>query len=510
MGGLKLKINTASSRDPSISTPVVATPGGIPQTPGVTPGGTAKRKIVFKSSKPATPAPVPIAQAEEAKPKKTKAGRATKPSAKLVESRKRVKDETDTEEDGSTINVQPRPAKRLKILNPKTPNTPVAHTPVLKVKHKGKIPKRPYGDGYDSEASDREEDPAIEEEFVLRMLPGPDCEYLRQAIAEKKIGNGADVQLKFLDGLARRAAVIIKGNIYAATLVDLPCIIEGMKSWDKRGWWKSADICQMLWVFASVKREKDVETIAFPKIIDPTTHQFPHGLTPPLHYARKRRFRNRISRTAIEAVEDAVEQLLAEDLKASETRLEMINPDQPETSSGSEEYDGEEDAEGEVDEPEPAAYSEPTTYFNGVHHPSAISQTPIETEDEGLDFLDDMVKEFEGDLATTTPSLSAAVDTPAPNPSSVSDSGDDSFDGDEEDEDEVGAVEVDENERARLAEIQGMKEDIAELEVKIADMQRQLASQVNPILKKRLEDNIRKLKAELQVKKSSIGEGDDG
>jgi transcription initiation factor TFIID subunit 7 len=36
-----------------------------------------------------------------------------------------------------------------------------------------------------------------------------------------------------------------------------------------------------------------------------------------------------------------------------------------------------------------------------------------------------------------------------------------------------------------------------------------LASQVNPILKKRLEDNIRKLKAELQVKKSSIGEGDD-
>jgi transcription initiation factor TFIID subunit 7 len=133
----------------------------------------------------------------------------------------------------------------------------------------------------------------------------------------------------------------------------------------------------------------------------------------------------------------------------------------------------------------------------------------METEDEGLDFLDDMVKEFEGDLATTTPSLSAAVDTPAPIPSSVSDSGDDSFDGDEEDEDEVGAVEVDENERARLAEIQGMKEDIAELEVKIADMQRQLASQVNPILKKRLEDNIRKLKAELQVKKSSIGEGDD-
>jgi len=32
---------------------------------------------------------------------------------------------------------------------------------------------------------------------------------------------------------------------------------------------------------------------------------------------------------------------------------------------------------------------------------------------------------------------------------------------------------------------------------------------VNPILRKRLEDNIRKLKAELQLKKSSIGEAED-
>jgi TATA-binding protein-associated factor Taf7 len=30
--------------------------------------------------------------------------------------------------------------------------------------------------------------------------------------------------------------------------VDLPCIVEGMKSWDRRGWYKSADICQMLLV----------------------------------------------------------------------------------------------------------------------------------------------------------------------------------------------------------------------------------------------------------------------
>jgi transcription initiation factor TFIID subunit 7 len=36
-----------------------------------------------------------------------------------------------------------------------------------------------------------------------------------------------------------------------------------------------------------------------------------------------------------------------------------------------------------------------------------------------------------------------------------------------------------------------------------------MEAQANPILKKRLRDNIEKVKAELQLKKSAIGEGDD-
>jgi transcription initiation factor TFIID subunit 7 len=124
--------------------------------------------------------------------------------------------------------------------------------PSLRLKSKGEPPVRPKGVGYDSEASDTEVDPALEEQFILRMQPGEDCDYLRQAVEEKRFGprsqGGADVSFKSLTRDGRRAAVTIRGRIYAASLVDLPCIVEGLKSWDKRGWYKAADICQMLLV----------------------------------------------------------------------------------------------------------------------------------------------------------------------------------------------------------------------------------------------------------------------
>ena len=40
---------------------------------------------------------------------------------------------------------------------------------------------------------------------------------------------------------------------------------------------------------------------------------WPHGITPPLKHVRKRRFRKRVSRRAIEVVEEQVEELLGKD-----------------------------------------------------------------------------------------------------------------------------------------------------------------------------------------------------
>lgn len=539
MSGLKLKLNTKPS---SIAPPPSSVPQ-TPQTPLATPGG-SKIKLKFaptiKSARsspaptllPAAPPPPPAPPIEV--PKKTKAGRQSKPSAKLLEQRKRKEPETD-DEDEIVVNVPNPPPKKLKLnvggIRPSggpasaTPKTPASGV-ILKAKVKGKPPKRIPGEGYDSEASDREIDPHIEEQFILRMEPGEDCDYLRQAIIDRKIGipkamGGADVYMKFFEGNGRRAAIHIRGRIYAATLVDLPCIIEGMKSWDKRGWWKSADICQMLLVFALVRSDDEAKTIALPDVVDPTTYQYPHGLTAPMHHARKRVFRKRMSKNAIEAAEAAVERLLQADNLAKKTRFETFDPDQRDSQaySDDEQYSEDEDAEGEEDD---------QGYFNG-HHGQVEEEQDAQADDEpDEDFEAEFMAAFdEGEPAqdaSATPMSSnnlpessgtAAAETPAAAPDGdaegeevgeglFEDSGDESAEV-EDDDDEGDADEK----KQRQEQLDVAREDILELESQLAQQQAQLAAQRNPILKRRVEENIRKIKQELQLKKGAIEE-DEG
>ena len=54
--------------------------------------------------------------------------------------------------------------------------------------------QKDIGLGYDSEASDREDDPAIEEQIILRCRPGEDTEYLKSCLERKEI---PDIMIKF-------------------------------------------------------------------------------------------------------------------------------------------------------------------------------------------------------------------------------------------------------------------------------------------------------------------------
>lgn len=194
--------------------------------------------------------------------------------------------------------------------------------------------------GYDSEASDRENDPAIEEDFILRMAGAGDsqCEYLSRAIDERKIGvptaqGGVSFSLQFLHPHGRRALVKVDKQRYAATLVDLPCIIEGHKSWDRKTWYKGADICQMLLVLGPVEGEEQAKEYPLPADVDPKTFQYAHGLTPPMRNVRKRRFRKRVSNTVIQEVEDEVERLLQLDEESTgRTKAEVIDLDRERSS----------------------------------------------------------------------------------------------------------------------------------------------------------------------------------
>ncbi|KAK4132591.1 hypothetical protein BT67DRAFT_443785 [Trichocladium antarcticum] len=488
-----------------------------PQTPS---GGPPKIKLVAKSqpSTPADPNPpslTPYSSAaltgnttsttpRTAKFVQTKAGRFPKPSAK-----KRSRDDSDDEDDdvplanGTASHPQ---AKKTKItLKPLTPG--LFRQPTLKVKPVGRIPQRPLGEGYDSEAGDREVDPVIEEQFLFRMMPGEHLDYLRKAVQEKKVGvsraqGGADVQMKWLDDEGRRAMITILGQPFAAILLDLPTITEGMKSWDKKSMVKSSDMCQILLVFAKVQTEEEAKTARPPKAVE-HGHRWPHGITPPMHDARNRRFRKRLSKVEIKNKEAEVERLLASDREAVNVRTEWIDSKQDAAAEEMDEDEYEQDAEGEVDD-----------YFGDADMEQQLDE---DFDDAALEAEFLGAAETPTDLAAPavaggaiTPITAANTATPGPQ-----------TDGDDEDEDEAGGADEEESDEDdedadedgndggdedRHDEVAGVRNEIADLKKQLKMYEQQLASSFTPIMRKRLELNIKNVKSEMLLKMSSIGE----
>jgi transcription initiation factor TFIID subunit 7 len=436
------------------------------------------------------------------RPTQTKAGRISKPSAK-----KRTRDVSEDEEDGLLADGSEHQAKKTKITLKPTPG--LQRQPTLKLKPVGRIPQKPLGEGYDSEAEDREEDPVIEEQFLFRMMPGEHCEYIRQAIQNKTIGlpkaqGGADFQLKWLDDEGRRAAVTVKGQMYAAILLDLPTITEGMKTWDKKSMVKSADICQMLMIFTQVESEEQAKTVPLPKAVE-HGHRWPHGITPPMHDARNRRFRKRLSKLEIKNKEAEVERLLAADRDAVSVRTEWIDSKQHGTADEEEEEEYEEDAEGEADD-----------YFGDA---DMAQQRPDEEEEEFE--VDDAALEAEFLEAIETPAIAtpaagaegltpgaATAATPQPQAEEEAGGAEEESEEDEEeegDEDEEESEEEGDEDEGKAA----IRNEIASLKKQLKVYEDQLAASVGAILRKRLEGNIRNIKSEIDLKRSAIGETEE-
>ena len=90
---------------------------------------------------------------------------------------------------------------------------------------------------------------------------------------------------------------MFKGKVYPAKLVDLPCIIESQKTFDRVAYYKSGDISQMLLV------HRPEET--------PPADQMSSGITPPTAFIRDKRFRKRpYSREEVLKTEKALLQIL--------------------------------------------------------------------------------------------------------------------------------------------------------------------------------------------------------
>lgn len=488
--------------------------------------------IKLKLNTPQISALEPVAKPKKADTIASTPGSSTKKRKKPIKA-----DESEDELAGPTkppvirkLTLTTQPNQRAPSSKGPTPAQPVT----VKLKQKGKIPKRQIGVGYDSELDEREPDPMIHEGFILRMQPGPDCDYLRKAIEDGTVFNrskgGADVRMRMLDTMGRRGIMIIRGNQYATTLVDLPCIIEGMKSWDKKGWIKSIDISQMLLVLGRCNTDEEARNYPLPPDVDPKNYQYAHGLTAPMKWVRKRRFA-RTKRTRvddIESVERRVKALLEADKAASQVRYQLLDHDprldEERYSSGLDD----EDAEGEDDDDVDGYFSLQNGHYAPAVETPMFTETPV--EDIGQDEVDEFERMFVGDdegpstetadqshntlhipnagdssFAVTSTSASPSA-TAAHTPASAAEQS-----SDEDDDDEGGGddEDLDDAEKQGDENLQQVKDRIEDMQQKIAEQTELLKKTQNAILKKKLARKIQDLKDDVAMMKKNAGLGGD-
>ncbi|KAI2635488.1 hypothetical protein GGS21DRAFT_84941 [Xylaria nigripes] len=487
-----LKVNTSAR-------PSYASGDGAAPTPST------ERKIKIKlNSQPGTPTPSTISQTPSIM--KTKAGRTSKPTAKITESKKRGY-ESDEDEPLAASRVESRPSKTIKLTSKSKPFSGTPHTvstPVSAIRFKPKgepITHRP-GDAYDSEASDREIDPHRETNFILRVLDGEPAQYLKKALAEGTIGQpkangGADFSVQFVDSKERRAMVTINGINYAAVLVQLPTITEAMKTWDRRSLMKNSDITEMLLCFAVVKSEAEAKTTPLPPMVVKNDLKWPHGITPPMHDAPNRRFRKALSEKQWERTQNTVAKLLEDDAAADEVKMDVILEDDSYAD-----YEDDEDAEGELDVDD---------YFGDQTQQSMDQDAEAELEEE------DLLREFlanDEELGGNTPATQAEAPTPAtlyantpmplaeePASEEEEEDEDDVSDEDEDDDDEDDDDDDGGHDRERKQQLS----ELHELQKQLEEAESKLSSTTMPILRRRISSSIESIKKEISVKKAALG-----
>ncbi|KAL8607290.1 hypothetical protein ACOMHN_047621 [Nucella lapillus] len=170
----------------------------------------------------------------------------------------------------------------------------------------------------------------IEQQFILR-LPQAAADELRKemqstsgALFKDKLGLSIEI-----DSDMRHGHVRYNNYIFNSKVVDLPCIIESMKTLDSKTFYKTADISQM--VVCTTDEEINVEDMESPKKKDKDKrHLWNHGITPPLKNVRKRRFRKTMKKKYMDQpeLEKEVRRLFRYDAEAIDVKWEVVTEDE--------------------------------------------------------------------------------------------------------------------------------------------------------------------------------------
>ncbi|VDK43561.1 unnamed protein product [Taenia asiatica] len=261
----------------------------------------------------------------------------------------------------------------------------------------------------------------LEQQFILRM-PEEAARYLAEDI---------DLGVSFKDNFTvemkpdmRHCIVRYNGQVYQGRVMDLPCIIESQKTTDKKNFYKTADISQMiictqdddgtapirgsaayLAARSSHNRPQPINTYGlvlfkqsafYSKIRDNREFQYLHGITPPLKNVLRRRFRKTRKKRSVDMpqIEKEVKNLLRTDLQADCVTWEVVWSEPPSQTQPS--AIGGEGAGSEGDKAPAAAVlssSASVTALDPLHKTLSDTQTLADIDEEAADDTDDGASE---------------------------------------------------------------------------------------------------------------------
>ncbi|PAA53967.1 hypothetical protein BOX15_Mlig026986g9, partial [Macrostomum lignano] len=184
--------------------------------------------------------------------------------------------------------------------------------------------------------------PVEPEQCLILRLPQPAADKLRGDIE-----SGAQLQdrlsLEARQDL-RSFTLTYDGETLPGRLVDLPCIVEGLKTADSRTFYKVANITQMLMCgedaasalqtlqrsSGSRRRRSASASATVTATAEERMHQWDHGLTPPLRNVRRRRFRRVLRNRSMDMpeLEKEVKRLLKNDMEAADVKWEVLTEEE--------------------------------------------------------------------------------------------------------------------------------------------------------------------------------------
>lgn len=209
----------------------------------------------------------------------------------------------------------------------------------------------------------------LERSFLLR-LPEQQAEMVRKTLHAGFVKDYLSIEFQ---ADSRHATVRVGKSALSGKLMDLPTIVESFKTVDKKSFYKTADICQML-NCTEESNDPNVENDE----AEQTSHKkekkfvFNHGVTPPLKNVRKRRFRKTARKKHQESpeVEKELKRLLRADVQAESVTFELL-------------------ADEEKGEETPSLLSSPLPHEQQDNEAQedhlAFLQEPISDEEEELD-----------------------------------------------------------------------------------------------------------------------------